>query len=182
MISILNPKKEITIDFPIEKVKSSISKIYITSDGKYRIHDENDILNQVILECFEGLSLGVYIDFNMTKISDISTKITIEIRRKLGSFDNSIEVQNANYHLQDLTKYLSEIVKLSDVEFEVKYAQNMQKIKEDEMDASKPWYAQRYVANAWLILGICTLPLIIGIIILPIGIYAKAKKSKYDNK
>ncbi len=182
MISIPNPKKSITIDFPIEKVKQSISKIYITSGGKYRIHDENDILNQTTLECFEGLSLGVYIDFNMTKVSDTSTEITIEIRRKLGSFDNSIEVQNANYHFQDLTKYLSEIVKLSDEEFDVKYAQNIQKIKEDELDKAKPWYARKYVANAYLILGICTLPLVIGLAILPIGIYAKVKKSKYDNQ
>lgn len=116
----------------------------------------------------------------MTKVSETSTEITIEIRRKFGAFDTSVEVSNANYHFQDLTKYLSEIVILSNEDFEVKYAQNIQKIKEDELDKSKPWYARKYVANAWLILGICTLPLIIGFAILPIGIYAKVKKHKFE--
>jgi hypothetical protein len=179
---IQNPKKTITVDFSIEKVKSSIPKIYITSDGKYRVNNQNNILNEITLECFEGLSLGVYIDFNMVKLSDTSTEITIEIRRKIGSFDNSIELQNANYHFQDLTKYLSEIVNLTDEEFDVKYTRNIQKIKDNEIDLSKPWYARKYIANLWLILGVCTLPLVIGVVILPIGIYAKIKKSKFENQ
>jgi len=158
---------------------NAIPKIYISSNGKYKITKTNDIFKQITLEALELLSLGVYIDFNLTKINDNSTEITIEIRRKIGSFDNSVEIQNASNHFDILVQELSNIIILSDNEFNIKYAENIKNINEIEEDNAKPWFAKKYVANTWLILGICTLPFILGIFILPIGIYAKYKNAKY---
>ena len=98
MFSLPNPKKTITIEFSIDQVMKGIPRISAASDTKYNVTEINATFNQVTLECSEFLSLGVYIDINLAKKSDTSTEVTIEIRRKIGSFDNAVELQNANYH------------------------------------------------------------------------------------
>lgn len=179
MFTIPNPKKTITIEFPIEKVMNAIPKINIASDTKYKVSEINETFNQVILECLEFLSLGVFIDFNLVKKSETSTEITIEIRRKIGSFDTDVEVQNANYHFTDLLKYLSEIIVLSDIDFNKKYSSIIENVNKTKEEDNKPWFAKKYVANLYIILGIVTIPFLIGFLILPVGIYAKMQKNKY---
>ena len=181
MFTIPNPKKTITIEFSIEQVMKSIPKINAASDTKYNLTEINAIFNQVTLDCVEFLSLGVFIDFNLVKKSDTSTEITMEIRRKIGSFDTDVEVQNANYHFTDLIKYLSEIIVLSDADFNKKYSNAIEKISKAKEEDDKPWYAKKYVATIYIILGIVTIPLLIGFLILPIGIYARMKNKQYLN-
>ena len=96
-------------DTDVEKQASQLA-----SDTKYKVSEINAIFNQVTLECFEFLSLGVYIDFNLVKKSETSTEVTIEIRRKMGSFDTEVEVSKANYHFKDLVNHLSEVIVLSE--------------------------------------------------------------------
>lgn len=104
--AIANPTKKVTIEFPISQVKDgvlNIPKVY----KKYRLEKQNPMFNQYTLEASEFLSLGVYIDINLTSVGDNRTEVNIEVRRKLGAFDNWVEVQNANEHIQKLIDGLS---------------------------------------------------------------------------
>ena len=107
--AIANPTKKVTIDFPISLVKDgvrNISKVY----KKYRMEKENPMFNQFTLEASEFLSLGVFIVINLTEHANNRTEINIEVRRKLGAFDNWVEVQNANEHIQKIIDGLSRIL------------------------------------------------------------------------
>jgi hypothetical protein len=181
MFSLPNPKKTITIEFSIEQVMKSIPKISAVSDTKYGVSEINAIFNQVTLECSEFLSLGVYIDFNLAKKSDTSTEVTIEIRRKIGSFDNAVELQNANHHFVDLVNYLSEVIVLSDEEFNKKYSAVLANMANKSNEDAKPWFAKKNLATLYMVLGFLTLPILIGFILLPLGIYARKKNKEYMN-
>ena len=181
MFSIPNPKKTITIEFPIDQVMKSIPKISAASDTKYSVSEINAIFNQVTLECVEFLSLGVFIDFNLVKKSDTSTEVTIEIRRKIGSFNTDVEIQNANYHFTDLVNHLSSVIVLSDYDFNTKYSDVLANIANKSNEEAKPWFAKKNLATLYIILGIVTIPFLIGFIIFPIGIYARKKNKEYMN-
>jgi hypothetical protein len=181
MFSLPNPKKTITIEFSVEQIMKGIPKITAASDSKYNVTEVNAIFNQVTLECSEFLSLGVYIDFNLAKKSETSTEVTIEIRRKIGSFDNAVELQNANHHFIDLVNYLSSVIIMSDDEFNKKYSAVLETIANKNNEDNKPWFAKKNIATLYIILGIFTLPFLIGFIILPIGLYARKKNKEYLN-
>ena len=115
--AIPNPTKKVTIEFPISQVKDAvlnIPKVY----KKYRLEKQNPMFNQYTLSASEFLSLGVFIDFNLTSVSDNRTDISIEVRRKMGAFDTWVEVQNANEHLQKMIEALTTV--LSNPNTEVK--------------------------------------------------------------
>lgn len=104
--AIANPTKKVTIDFPISLVKDgvrNITKVY----KKYTMEKENPMFNQFTLQASEFLSLGVFIDINLSEPSPNKTEINIEVRRKMGAFDEWIEVQNANEHIQKIFDGLS---------------------------------------------------------------------------
>ena len=75
--AIPNPKKNITIDFPIKKLKDTILFIPLTKDKKYKITSKNDVLNLYTFEATEFLSLGVYIDISLSEVSENKTSIEI---------------------------------------------------------------------------------------------------------
>jgi hypothetical protein len=104
--AIANPTKKVTIDFPMSQVKDcvlTIPKVFT----KYRIQSQNPMFNQYTFEASEFLSLGVFIDINLTEVGPNKTEISIEVRRKLGAFDNWVEVQNANEHIQNIITAIS---------------------------------------------------------------------------
>jgi len=111
--AISNPTKKVVIDFSIDQVKTGIKKISQVYK-KYKLEKENPMFNQYTFEASEFLSLGVYIDINLTQISETRTEINIEVRRKLGAFDTWVEVQNANEHLQKLIDGLSTVLTTPD--------------------------------------------------------------------
>jgi hypothetical protein len=107
--AIANPTKKVTIDFPISRVKDAvrnISKVY----KKYTMEKENPMFNQFTLQASEFLSLGVFIDINLSEQGNNRTEINIEVRRKMGAFDEWIEVQNANQHIQNIIDALSRLL------------------------------------------------------------------------
>ena len=95
-----NPKKSIIVDFSIEKIKNSVRNINLVNK-KYKFTRSNEIFNQYTFESLEFLSLGVFIDINLTSLVD-KTEITVEIRRKVGSFDQSHEITMSNIHLENI--------------------------------------------------------------------------------
>jgi hypothetical protein len=126
VFAIPNPKKILTIDFSIEQVKKGVNNLYLI-DNKYKLFNSNDLFNQYTFDLLEFLSLGVYIDINLSRISENKTEITIEVRRKIGTFDQSHEVTKANNHIQLTIDLLSKSMVLNDEQIvELKQSTNIE--------------------------------------------------------
>jgi hypothetical protein len=98
--AIPNPTKSITIDFPIERVKNSVKNI----DKRMQFchfREGNDMFNYYKFARNEFLSMGVFINVNLTSVSNTRTQINIEITRKIGAFDEWVEVSKANKHIEE---------------------------------------------------------------------------------
>ncbi|QOW09562.1 hypothetical protein Q73A0000_03875 [Kaistella flava (ex Peng et al. 2021)] len=117
VFAIPNPKKTIQVDFPIEKIKKSILNIPLLNKN-YRFSSSNEIFNQFTFESFEFLSVGVFLDFHLNSISENKTEINLEIRRKIGSFNQPAEITNANNHIDKLFKYIAQLTSMNDEEIE----------------------------------------------------------------
>lgn len=101
-------KKTIQVDFPLEKIKNSILNIPLLNKN-YRFSSSNEVFNQFTFESFEFLSIGVYLDFHLNSISESKTEINLEIKRKIGSFNQPAEITNANMHGQSRHKDRSDL-------------------------------------------------------------------------
>ena len=100
----------------------------------------------------------------------------------MGSFDTEVEVSKANYHFKDLVNHLSEVIVLSEADFNKNYSKIIQDVAKAEVEQSKPWYTGKNVPVLMMILGFLTLPLLVGFLILPLGIYARIKNKEYLNQ
>jgi hypothetical protein len=113
-----NPKKTITIDFPISKLKQTIGFIPLTKDKTYKFTSKNEVFNLYTFEATEFLSLGVYVDISFSEVSENKTTIEIEVRRKIGAFDKSHEITSANNHISKIIELISLCVSLTDEKIE----------------------------------------------------------------
>lgn len=176
VLAIPNPKKTTQVDFPIERVKLSVLNINLIND-KYKFTSSNEIFNQYTYEALEFLSLGVYIDINLNRLSDDKTEISVEIRRKLGTFNQSHEVTKANEHLVKIFDCIAKLTTKSIEEIEdIKNAKvvnhekrittsNASNSFSNNNKTSTPWYEKN-----WLVILLCVL-------FFPVGIYALWKNS-----
>jgi hypothetical protein len=170
VFAIPNPKKTTIVDFPIEKVKLSVQNINLRNN-KYKFSKSNEIFNQYTYESLEFLSLGVYIDINLNKISDDKTEITVEIRRKIGTFNQSHEITKANEHIEKTFECIAFLITKSPEEIgQHKISQignkNAKNTKQNFQDSEeKPWFEK-----TGLVLFLC-------IIFFPVGLYALWKNS-----
>lgn len=112
VFAIPNPKKNLSVDFPIKKVRQGVKNLSLINQ-KYRFSNSNEIFNQYTYESYEFLSLGVYIDINLNSVTENKTEITVEIRRKLGTFNESHEVTHANNHIINIVNYIAQLVSMS---------------------------------------------------------------------
>jgi hypothetical protein len=110
--AIPNPTKKITVDFPFEQVKTGVKKIPALLKN-YKMSKDNETFNFYTLEAYEFLSFGIYADFSLNQISDSKTEINLEIRRKIGSFNQSHEITLANKHIDQLITGLSKTITAS---------------------------------------------------------------------
>jgi hypothetical protein len=113
--AISNPKKSLVIDFSIEKLKSTVEFIPLLN-AKYKLNSKNEILNSYTFEALEFLSLGVFADISFSRQEESRTEITIEIRRKIGAFDQAHEVSKANDHISALFELISKCIVLTETE------------------------------------------------------------------
>jgi hypothetical protein len=104
--AIPNPTKSFQVSFPLEYTYHACQHIYLFNQ-RYHFQKRNDVLTMVTFGAFEFLDLGAFIDIQCTPIDDKRTQINIEIRRKIGSFDQSYEVTNANKHIQNVMELIS---------------------------------------------------------------------------
>lgn len=176
LFAIPNPKKSTQVDFPTERVKLSVENIHLINN-KYKFTSANAIFNQYTFEALEFLSLGVFIDINLNSVSENKTEITVEVRRKLGSFNQSHEVTKANEHLVKIfdaiakltTMSLEEIDELKKPKQNIKTITNKQETDKNKGIDSNSWYEKN-----WLVILLC-------IIFFPVGLYALWKNSSISN-
>lgn len=166
VLAIPNPKKSTQVDFPIERVKTSVLNIALIND-KYKFSSSNEIFNQYTYEALEFLSLGVFIDINLNKLGEDKTEIIVEVRRKIGTFNQSHEVTNANNHLTKIYECIAKLTAMNVEEIQnLKNQKNIQKTSiSDNTSEEKHWYDK-----TWLVIVLC-------IIFFPVGLYALWKNS-----
>ncbi len=143
--AIPNPKKSLTIDYSMGNSKKGTERISIISD-KYKLVNRNDIVNQFTFDALEFLSLGVFIDINLSSITENKTTIDIEIRRKVGTFNQAHEVTNANNHITKIIELFSKGITMSDDEINlitVKKKENEGLIEVNGKMVSKNYNANR---------------------------------------
>jgi carbon monoxide dehydrogenase subunit G len=103
-MSQLNPKKEFTVNYPIDKVKEAIHKLNATEPDYYVIVSDSAALNQIrIHQKGSFLDMGYHVDFEMQKVSDNETKVTIEISRNAGTINTAAEMSIANNSMKSIT-------------------------------------------------------------------------------
>jgi len=113
--SIPNPKKTITIEFTISSIREAV-KLIKDINTKYSLTASNDILNLYTYSATETLSLGVFIDINLSSKTESSTDVTIEVRRKIGTFNQAHEVTSANQHIQNIVTLISNALQLTEAQ------------------------------------------------------------------
>ncbi len=109
--AIPNPKKTLEIDFSVEQLSNAIILIPL-KDSKYKFTSKNEVLRTFRFEALEFLSLGVYIDISVSSVTDTKSKIEIEVSRKIGAFDQAVEVSKANDHIANISTLMSECLVL----------------------------------------------------------------------
>ena len=126
-----NPRKEIIVNLPIDKVSEILDNIVpllkVVSSG-YENYDKSSFTKSWTLQKTEFISLGVFIDISLTEIDTNKTKIEIEVRRKVGGFDNALEVQKANEHIRNILKAIENGTN----------PQNLDKAKADKPNPASP--------------------------------------------
>jgi hypothetical protein len=107
--AIPNPTKSLTIQFPLDQVKTAARNINkVMSFCHFR--EENEIFNSYKFSRTEFLSFGAFINIHLKKVDELTTQIDIEISRQMGAFDDWVEVSKANRHLDETMKAISEIL------------------------------------------------------------------------
>ena len=113
--AIPNPQKTIQVEKSIAYMNLAIPHLTLfTTD--YKLFKAKKALNFYTFETSEFLSLGVYIDINCSSTTDSRTDVTIEIRRKVGTFNQSHEVSNANSHISKIIDLIAESVETDENE------------------------------------------------------------------
>lgn len=160
LFAIPNPQKKFSIDFSIEKVKIGVERIPLIST-KFKLVTKNDVINQFTFEALEFLSLGVFVEINLSRIEENRTEVNIEIKRKVGSFNQAHEVTNANNHLSNLVELLSKGLTISEVEVLSLQEKKREKENEGLIEVNGQMVSVNYKRNR-VIIGIVFLILILA--------------------
>lgn len=145
--AIPNPKKSFDLDFVSQEVYEKIK--YLPLLTKFKQFSKNDVLRTYRFEATEFLSFGVYADITISSISETKTKIEIEIVRKIGSFDKSYEVTEANQHIVTISEAISKCIILTPDQVE-----GLEKgiIEKEEKEKNKKWHEDGMIVFLLLVL------------------------------
>ncbi len=157
-----NPTKEVTVKFPIDKVRTSINEV-ITSLNIYRLLEEDEITNRFrIFIKSEGISLitmdmGQHLDITLNEISPDSTKLSFEISRAVGVIDQLHEANRAAESLNSFITYFSKSLQGKLSEFA------------EQNEVRQKASANSLTVFLWGVIIITLLFIIIGVIRIRIG-------------
>lgn len=104
MISSLT--KNVTIERPVTDVRDALRHLHLYTN-KYRLRSENEVLNQCTYEASEFLNLGSFIEFTYQSAGPRKTRLQIDVRRKVGTFNQSHEITAANDHFMRISDLLA---------------------------------------------------------------------------
>ena len=110
-----NPKKSFQVEKPSTEIQQAVEHLTLFTK-EYKLFKANPILNQYIFEASEFLSLGVYIQISCFTIKELRTEVIIEVKRKIGAFDQRHEISLANKHLTTITDLITESISISHTE------------------------------------------------------------------
>lgn len=170
LFAIPNPKKTLTVPVNISKVADLIQAIP-SVEKSYKFTKGNDAFKIYTLEAYEFLSLGIFADFSLNEVSEGKTEITLEIRRKLGAFDEWHEVNRANKHLEKLFDTLANLSVMTESQVE---ELKTKAIVETEVRTKENNKIGQKIADIFVI-GLC-------IVIWPLGLYLLIKKFFFKKK
>ena len=115
---IANPVKSLILKYSIEELHRIMPLLanYLAENIAvgYKHESFDSVINEVQISKSEDLSVGVLIVVNLNYKEENITEVTIEVQRKIGSFNRGIEVTNANIHLNNLVKALSYLIQNPD--------------------------------------------------------------------
>lgn len=107
VFAIPNPQKNFQISYDMDTAKEAVKNVQLINT-KYNLYKSDDILSIYTFDVSEFLSIGALIVITLTEISEHKTNLNIEVQRKIGSFNQSHEVNLANQHIFMLTELISE--------------------------------------------------------------------------
>lgn len=121
-VPVSNPKKEITVNFNIEEVKSKMKYLCRNSEYFKKFDDSNSIIGEykiIFKTPLSGLvDLGMIATINLTEQSETKTKIDIEVADNADSIDDSYELKSAQMLIDEITKSFGFILSHSAEELE----------------------------------------------------------------
>lgn len=115
ILAIPNPTKKVTVNFSLAETRNAVKNVS-KLDAKFVPHDFNDVMENYKFGITEFLSIGSYVDVNISEIDDKKTSIEITVSRKVGTFNKSYEVTNANTHIANMITYISTTIGKSEQE------------------------------------------------------------------
>jgi hypothetical protein len=104
-----NPTKKVSVPFTLDQVKVAMSKFPLINP-KYSISNSNEVMSLYTLSASEFLSLGVFIDVQLSATNEKTSEISMEVKRKMGAFDKWYEVQEANTHIENVINGISSLL------------------------------------------------------------------------
>jgi hypothetical protein len=170
MIGVIpNPKRSFEIERSKKEVNLAIEHLPFFST-QYKLYKFDSILNVFTIDVTEFLSVGVYIDVSTETINENTTRVTIEVRRKIGSFDQSHEISLANRHMVAVAELISKSIQ-TDVNIRLGWVEkkrneekkaielmNQRQIKKDEEKKNNPvrFYVKKFAVAIVVILIIAS--------------------------
>jgi len=101
LFALPNLTKEITVKFPVDKVKASIKEV-ITTFTEYTLLEEDGITNRfrILVKQTDGVSklsldMGEHLDIVFNETNETTTKINLEVSRVIGVIDKQFEATRA---------------------------------------------------------------------------------------
>ena len=112
---IQNPIKKMTVDFSVNQIEKAVVRV---SEFIHvaKLETTNPIMKQHTIIFSESFSLGTRLVINLNEVSENKTEITIEAQRVVGAFDKSVEITNANTHIQSFINILSSLLQNPDLQ------------------------------------------------------------------
>jgi hypothetical protein len=108
--AIANPTKSLSLNFPVDVVKDVVKNLvnHLSAKGYngYTKETDDDIISRYKFAKSEFLSLGSYINI-MIDGDDTKTTVSIEMSRKMGAYDDWVEVSNANRQMTEVLEAIS---------------------------------------------------------------------------
>jgi hypothetical protein len=108
--AIANPTKSLSLNFPVDVVKDVVKNLvnHLSAKGYngYTKETDDDIISRYKFAKSEFLSLGSYVNI-MIDGNDTKTTVSIEMSRKMGAYDDWVEVSNANRQMTEVLEAIS---------------------------------------------------------------------------